>query len=75
MAQFHQTAVNATSDPYVDVRLRAVGRLTELKDPSDIPLLQRLAAEDTAHSMKAGMGVYPVRDAARSALLGMRKVP
>ena len=75
VAQFHRTAVNAASDPYVDVRLGAVRRLTELKDPSDVPLLQRLAAEDTAHSMKAGMAVYPVRDAARSAVLGLRKVP
>jgi hypothetical protein len=75
LAQFHRTAVKAASDPYANVRLEAVRRLTELKDPSDFPLLQRLAAEDTAHSMKAGMVVYPVRDAARSAVLGMRKVP
>jgi hypothetical protein len=75
LAQFHRTAVNATSDPYVDVRLGAVHRLTELNDPSDLPLLQRLAAEDTAHSMKAGMVVYPVRDAARAAAAGLRKVP
>jgi hypothetical protein len=47
LAQFHRTAVNAASDPYVDVRLGAVRRLTELKDPSDVPLLERLAAEDT----------------------------
>jgi hypothetical protein len=75
VVQFHRTVVNAASDPYVDVRLGAVRRLTELKDPSDVPLLQRLAAEDTAHSMKAGIPVYPVRDAARAAAAGMLKVP
>jgi HEAT repeat protein len=75
VAHFHRTTVKAASDPDVNVRLGAVRRLTELKDPFDLPLLQRLAAEDTARSMKAGMAVYPVRDAARSAVADIKSVP
>jgi|GEM_PF-4495347 len=73
--RLHRAVIAAASDPYTDVRLRAVLRLSESHDLADRVLLQQMATNDTARVMKAGMAVYPVREAARKAIGAAPRAP
>lgn len=73
--RFHRASLAALTDTYLGVRLGAIHRLTELNNPADVPVLRRVADEDTAHVLKNGVTVYPVRDAARVAIAGMPRIP
>jgi hypothetical protein len=72
-SRLHQVVIGAASDPSLEVRLRVVLRLSDLHDPSDSSLLRRMSLADTAHGVKDGKTIYPVRDAARAALASLRK--
>jgi hypothetical protein len=73
--RFHRASVAALTDSYLDVRLGAIRRLTELNNPADLPLLRRVADADSAHVLENGVTVYPARDAARLAIAGMPRTP
>ncbi|HKW12001.1 MAG TPA: HEAT repeat domain-containing protein [Gemmatimonadaceae bacterium] len=72
-ARIHETVVAAsTSDPESEVRLSAILQLGEIGDATDIPLLTRIAAEDSSQAVRGGRTVYPLREEARRALARLR---
>jgi hypothetical protein len=70
-AALHAAARGALDDAFADVRLGAVNRLGEISDTADAPLLRRIAASDTSHTLSHGKVTYQVRAAARAALAAM----
>jgi hypothetical protein len=69
--RLHHAVVVAAHDPYIDVRLAAVRLLSDLRDSADLPVLRRIASEDTARSVRNGVVRYPVRDEAKLAMAGI----
>ena len=67
-ARFHRAMRLAVSDSVADVRQEAVSALGDFGDPSDLPLLQQIAARDTAHAIHAGRQKYFVREEAQRAI-------
>lgn len=64
----HAALAAATSDPNADVRVAAVRALGQVGEASDLPLLRRIAAADSARSSSSGRVRYVVRDAAARAI-------
>jgi uncharacterized protein (UPF0147 family) len=67
-AKIHSVVAAATMDSAPNVRLRAVNELGDIGTPADVPLLTRLAQQDTSRETKAGRIAYPVRDGAARAI-------
>lgn len=62
----------ALYDPTPYVRIAAVSFLAQTHDADVIPVLERIAKEDTATSWETGRTIYPVREAAAQALQQLR---
>lgn len=62
----------ALYDPTPYVRITAVSFLAQTHDADVIPVLERIAKEDTATSWETGRTIYPVREAAAQALQQLR---
>jgi hypothetical protein len=69
---YHLAILRCASNQYAPIRQTAVRALVVNADPSDLPLLQKLASGDTARNVNHGMISYPVREEARRAIAKMR---
>ena len=75
-ARFHRAIIAAVADSTPDVRQEAVRDLADFGDPSDLALLNEVAAHDTAHSLRNdGKQSYFVREEARRAIAKLSASP